>query len=120
MVWRPDTKRAVMPQARSAKHQYPALHQAAAVMVLVLRDQRKFRRAVDDPLPQRPDQMHETRGLEDGPAGGLELLRGLVRHVVCFQFWRSVRIAGSHFIKRRRIVVKRDDQAVRPCHKAEY
>jgi len=38
-----------MPQVRSA-----------AVVVLVLRDQRIFMRSVDQALPQRPDQMQKA------------------------------------------------------------
>jgi hypothetical protein len=37
-------------------HQHAALHQAAAVVVLVLGDQRIFMLAVDDALPERADQ----------------------------------------------------------------
>ena len=62
-------------------HQDAALHQAAAVVMLVLRDQRVFMFAVDAALPQRSDQMQEPGGLDDGPAGGLECRRGLVGHV---------------------------------------
>jgi hypothetical protein len=42
-------------------------------MVLVLRDQRIFVRAIDDPLPQRPNQADEPTGFNCCPAGGLEL-----------------------------------------------
>src|SRR5216683_332707 len=62
-------------------HQHAALHQAAAVVVLVLGDQRVFVTAVDHALPQRPDQMHEARGLDDFPAVSFELCGGgLVGH----------------------------------------
>jgi hypothetical protein len=36
---------------------------------------------IDDPLPQRPNQADEPGGLNDGPAGGFEFLRGLVGHI---------------------------------------
>src|SRR5215210_7086385 len=57
-------------------HHYPALHQAAAIVVFVLRHERIFMPAIDHALPQWPDQMQEARGLDDGPAGGFELLGG--------------------------------------------
>ena len=50
-------------------------------MVLVLRDQRIFMLAIHDPLPQWPDQAEEPGGLDHGPAGGFEFLRGHVAHV---------------------------------------
>jgi hypothetical protein len=31
--------------------------------------------AIDDTLPQRPDEAEEARGLHDGPAGGCEFFR---------------------------------------------
>jgi hypothetical protein len=31
-------------------------------------------------LPQWPDQMQEACGVDDGPSGGFEFLRGLVGH----------------------------------------
>jgi len=56
-------------------HQHAALDQAAAIVVLVLGDQRVFMCAVDDALPQRPDQLQEARGLDDAPALRSELRR---------------------------------------------
>src|SRR5882724_543738 len=62
-------------------HQHAALHKAAAVVMLVLGDQRVFVTAVDHALPQRPDQMYEAGGLDDFPAVGFELCGGgLVGH----------------------------------------
>ena len=51
----------------------------------------------------------------------LSLRRGLVGHVGSFQVpKRCDRRLCGHFINRRRVVVKRDDPAVRRCHQAEY
>ena len=61
---------------------HAALHQAAAVVVLVLGSKRVFMRAVDDALPQRSDQVQEPGRFDDLPAVGFEFVRGLVRHVV--------------------------------------
>src|ERR1700737_1631259 len=63
------------------RHQYAALHQAAAIVMLVLGDERELRLAVDDPFPQRSDQVQEAGCFHDGPAVGFELVRGPVRHV---------------------------------------
>jgi hypothetical protein len=57
------------------RHQHAALHQAAAVVVLVLGDQRKLEPAIHGPLPERTDQLQEAGCLDDLPATGLELFR---------------------------------------------
>jgi len=46
-------------------HQQPALHQAAAIMVLVLGDDRIFVLAIHHALPQRSDKTEEATGLDD-------------------------------------------------------
>ncbi|MFK4394688.1 hypothetical protein ABIF31_001245 [Bradyrhizobium elkanii] len=63
-------------------HDHTALHEAAAIVVLVLGDQREFKRAVLQPFPQRADQRQESRGFGDLPAVGFEFVRGLGRHEV--------------------------------------
>src|SRR5438445_605298 len=61
-------------------HDDTALHQAAAIVMLVLGDQRKLVFAIDQALPQRPDQVQEAGGVDHLPAVGFELSRGLVDH----------------------------------------
>ncbi len=115
-----DVSRGHAAGAVRERHQHAALHQAAAVVVLVLRDQRIFMLAVDDALPQRPDQMQEARGLDDGPAGGLELSPRPCRSCPVIPTAGDELQISRHFINRRRVVVKRDDPAIRRYHQAEY
>ena len=74
-----------------------ALHQPATIVVLVLGQKRIFMRAVDHALPERADQVQEARGLDDFPAVGFELVRGLGCHVVrsVFLGCHAVRIVSS-------------------------
>src|ERR1700722_19922428 len=81
-----DVSRGHAAGAVRERHQQPALHQAAAIVVLVLRLDRIFMFAVDHALPKRPDQAEKPRGLDDGSAGGLEFLRGHVSHIRSFHW----------------------------------
>src|SRR5882724_7308765 len=72
------------------RHQQPALHQAAAVVMLGLCHNRVFMLAIDEAMPQRPDQAEEAGGIDDGPAGGFEFLRGRIGRFGGFQFRRHV------------------------------
>src|SRR3954464_8439871 len=66
------------------RHHHAALDHAAAVVVLVLGRKCEFVLAVDLALPQWADQVHEARGLQDGPAVCFQPRGGLVGHVVHF------------------------------------
>src|SRR6516165_6892294 len=61
-------------------HQHAPLHEAAAVVVLVLGNQRIFVMAVDEAMPQGTDQVDEPRRLDNAPAVGFEPCGGLVGH----------------------------------------
>jgi hypothetical protein len=63
-------------------HQHAALHETAAVMVLVLRQKREFELAVDLTLPHRPDQLDKSGRLDNAETVGFEPCGGsLVYHL---------------------------------------
>jgi hypothetical protein len=74
--------------------------------------------AVDDPLPQRPDQMEETVVSTMVQPEGFEFPVAL-SVIWSFPLGDVIPISG-HFINRRRVVVKRHGQTIRRYHEAEY